>query len=154
MTTTAGGIKPLASLDAAMLGRRGAVRRVPLSFAPVDSFAPVEAETIGAAIPAEVPEVIRQVERLALALGLETATTEPASTTPAQPMRRIAFTLRIDTARHARLRRIVGTEGRSAQQVLIDALDLYCARSRAATTANTAPAIIASHRTSPTGNQP
>jgi hypothetical protein len=138
----AGGIKPLASLDAAMLGRRGLARRVPLSFG-----AP-EAGAIDAGGPAEVPEVIRQVERLAAALGLDGPA--PAVAEPGEPARRIAFTLRIDPARHARLRQVVAAEGRSAQLVLTDALDLYCGRAAAASS----PAIIASHRTTPTGNQP
>ena len=138
----AGGIKPLASLDAAMLGRRGLARRVPLSFGAPEAGAP---EAGG---PAEVPEVIRQVERLAAALGLDGPA--PAVAEPGEPARRIAFTLRIDPARHARLRQVVAAEGRSAQLVLTDALDLYCGRAAAASS----PAIIASHRTTPTGNQP
>ncbi|WP_051280653.1 hypothetical protein [Novosphingobium acidiphilum] len=138
----AGGIKPLASLDAAMLGRRGLARRVPLSFGAPEAGAP---EAGG---PAEVPEVIRQVERLAAALGLDGPA--PAVAEPGEPARRIAFTLRIDPVRHARLRQVVAAEGRSAQLVLTDALDLYCGRAAAASS----PAIIASHRTTPTGNQP
>ena len=143
----AGGIKPLASLDAAMLGRRGLARRVPLSFGAPEAGAP-EAGAIDAGGPAEVPEVIRQVERLAAALGLDGPA--PAVAEPGEPARRIAFTLRIDPARHARLRQVVAAEGRSAQLVLTDALDLYCGRAAAASS----PAIIASHRTTPTGNQP
>jgi hypothetical protein len=141
---SAGGIRPLASLDAAMLGRRGTVRRVPLSFASA-SVDPVEAMT-----PAAVPEVIRQMERLAASLGLEPPVPVVSTAAP-PPARRIAFTLRIDTVRHARLRGVVGIEGRSAQQVLIDALDLYCARAAAAAPES---ATIASPPTVPTGNQP
>jgi hypothetical protein len=123
------GIKPLASLQAGMLGRRGATRRVPLSFAP-----PPEDVEPGTA---ELPEVVLQVMRLAQALGVDTpvgsvddlpqvaAALDALPEIAAETRRRIAFTLRLDADRHARLRALAATEGRSAQQLLTDALDRY-----------------------------
>ncbi len=135
--------KSFASLNAGMLGRSDAVRRVPLSFAAVEK----EADDIAEAV--EVPEVVRRVERLALALGLEidapVTTDAPIEVVPPARTRRVAFTLRIDPVRHARLRQIVSTEGRSAQQVLIDAMDQYCAQFAAA---------HLSHTQASTGNEP
>ncbi len=127
---SAEGIKPLASLEAGMLGRRGAARRVPLTFAP-----PPEQVEPGSA---ELPEVVLQVMRLAQALGVDTpvgsvdALPQVAAALDALPEivaethRRVAFTLRLDAERHARLRALAAVEGRSAQSVLVDALDHYC----------------------------
>jgi len=159
---SAEGIKPLASLDAAMLGRRASARRVPLSFAPI------EAVVSDANAGVELPEVVRQVARLARALGIYA----PAGRIDAQPLdvlpldatsdggdavrRRVAFTLRLDAVRHGQLRRIASAEGRSAQQVLVDAFDLYRvgATGPARTSASAIPATLSSHSNAPTGNQP
>ena len=133
-------IKPFGSLDAGMLARRGFARRTPIVFAP---SAPDPVAEVAEAV--EVPEVLRQVERLAQAL----AGTAPAA--QAEPGRKIAFTLRLDSARHARLRGVVAAEGRSAQQVLIEALDhyLHSAALAAPSTLHPVP-----HRPSPTGTRP
>jgi hypothetical protein len=142
------GIKPLASLDGAMLGRRGLARRVPLSFAPIEDIVSDDS------VATELPEVVQQVARLARALGIDVPDDEVADLPidgADTARRRVAFTLRLDAVRHARLRAIAGDEGRSAQQVLIEALDLY----RAGTAGPTAsPATESSHRKAPTGNQP
>jgi hypothetical protein len=121
-------IKPIASLQAGMLGRRGTARRAPLTFAP-----PPEEIEPGTA---ELPEVVLQVMRLAQALGVDTPVgsvddlPQVAAALDALPeiaaqTRRVAFTLRLDGDRHARLRALAAAEGRSAQQLLIDALDRY-----------------------------
>jgi hypothetical protein len=130
--------KPLGSLDATMLARRGLARRAPIVFAQSE---PEAVPDFGA----EVPEVLRQVERLAQALAGET----PAPATV--PGRRIAFTLRIDSARHAHLRQIVTAQGRSAQQVLIDALDQYLQRAGMAIPTALPPVL---HHAPPTGTRP
>ncbi len=115
--------KPIASLDAGLLGRRAGARRVPLSFAPTDADLLVQAEP---------PEVHRQVERLALALGAGFADAPNGSDQDADhglpgnsPRRRVAFTVRLDTARHGQLRQIAVAQARSAQSVVIEALDLF-----------------------------
>ncbi|WP_018075993.1 hypothetical protein [Novosphingobium nitrogenifigens] len=90
-----------------------------------------------------VPEVVNRMARLADALGVartgsaaaapiplapaaETFAVEPsADAAPARRDRRVAFTLRLDPAQHASLRRLVAEQGRSAQKVLLDALADY-----------------------------
>lgn len=171
---SARGTKSFASLNAAMLGRSAPARRMPLSFArfeaEVIAVTATEVEVIEAEIleievlapdvvevasVADVPEVVRQVERLALALGVDSPAPDsdvlPIAAAPREPGRRLAFTLRIDPVRHARLRQIVSAEGRSAQQVLIDAMDQYCARTSGAARD---PLIVPLHAQTPTGNQP
>jgi hypothetical protein len=127
--------KPVASLGSGLLGRRVGERRVPLSFAPVDTEAP----------DAAIPEVLRQIERLSAALGL--GTPEPQ----AGARRRVACTVRLDTTRHARLRQIANARATSAQCVLVEALDQYLAQDLAP---STAPATPSSRASRPTGNQP
>ena len=141
------GIKPLASLDGTMLGRRAPGRRVPLSFAPIEDCTGIERPD------ADVPEVVRQVERLALALAGDAPADriDDLSDDAGATRRRIAFTVRLDAARHGQLRRTAAAEGRSAQAVLVDALDLYCAR---ATGAPASSATLPSRRNASTGNQP
>jgi hypothetical protein len=118
----------MASLDAGMLGRRSALRRVPLSFAPAEPDAPgpdpvlddVNEEAVA------VPEIRRQLERLALAMELPAAAAQQVDASAAGA-RRIAFTLRLDPERHGHLRQIAAAQRRSAQRVLADAFDHYCA---------------------------
>ena len=62
---SAEGIKPMASLGAALLGRRATTRRVPLTFAPIEEL------TVDSAIDPDLPEVVLQVARLAQALGID-----------------------------------------------------------------------------------
>jgi hypothetical protein len=140
---SAEGIKPIASLGAGLLGRRaGDKRRVPLSFAP-----PPEEVVPGSA---DVPEVVLRMVRLAKALGVDTpvgsvddlpevaaaiealpqaAAAPVPGIAPAVPGRRVAFTLRLDADRHARLRAQAAAEGRSAQHLLSEAFDRYLAQS-------------------------
>lgn len=136
-------IKPLASLNGALLGRRIGVRRVPLSFGSTGELA------IDPTTPSQLPEVVQQVVRLAEALGVES----PVDYAPV-PQRvrvRVAFTLRLDPVRHQRLRQIAALQSRSAQQVLTDALDLY---SSGVSTAAMIPATMLSPRKSSTGTKP
>jgi len=157
---SAEGIKPMASLDAGLLGRRTPARRVPLSFAPVEAEIP-EAEIPGESDNVELgaefgagglPEVMRQVERLALALGvgLTVAAPEPVQAS-AIPRRRVAFTLRLDPERHGQLRQIAGAQGRSAQLVLVEAFDRYRASFAFTPILSATPS---SPCQLPTGNQP
>jgi hypothetical protein len=132
-------IKPMASLGAGLLGRAGSARRVPLSFAPVE---PLLADPLADPLAdAEVPEVMLQVARLAQAFA-PALSAEPAA--GPQPVvasgRRVAFTLRLDPVHHDRLRRVAAAQNRSAQQVLVDALDHYSAgASGTAATSATVP---------------
>jgi hypothetical protein len=143
--------KPMASLGAALLGRRVSgpkpAKRVPLSFAPIEQIA---ADTT---LQAELPEVVLQVARLAHALGIdapgELVDSHDAVGAPAR--QRVAFTLRLDAARHRQLREMATTQRRSAQQVLVEAFDRYCA---GAPGSADNPATLPSPRKAPTGNQP
>ena len=144
---SAEGIKPMASLGSALLGRRAALRRSPLIFAPIEEL------TVNSPIDADVPEVVLQVARLAQALGIDApaeggdAQDETAGTGRA----RVAFTVRLDLARHGRLRQLAALQHRSAQQVLVEAFDRYCAGTPGdAALSATKP----SPSKAPTGNQP
>jgi hypothetical protein len=147
------GIKPIASLGSALLGRRAPARRVPLSFAPPEEV------LADSHIAGEVPEVVLQVARLAQALGLDAPTDGPAGgifEDGAGPVRRrVAFTLRLDPVRHARLRQIAAAQRRSAQTVLVEAFDRYCAGSSGSAASSTEISATApSPRKASTGNQP
>jgi hypothetical protein len=128
----------MASLGAGLLGRRVEGRRVPLSFAPIEPEAP----------DGDIPEVLRQIERLAVALGLDTP--EPQTVEGAK-RRRIACTVRLDPERHAHLRQIAMAQATSAQCVLVVAFDQYLS-SFAVTPATSA--TPSSRAQLPTGNQP
>jgi hypothetical protein len=96
-------------------------------------------ETFAEPLTTGVPEVVRQQDTLA-----ETVATEPppliplaahryARSAPPAPApgrraardegRRAAFTLRVDEARHLKLRLACTVQGRSAQQIVTEALD-------------------------------
>jgi hypothetical protein len=151
-TRSCDGPRPMASLNAGLLGRRAAARRVPLSFGPIEEAALVEAPVEAAT--GELPEVMQQVMRLAQALGVDMA---PSAAEP-QPVddgeivrRRVAFTLRLDSERHGQLRQIALAQGRSAQQVLVEALDRYRATTLLKPISSATPS---SQCLLPTGNQP
>ncbi|WP_353226574.1 hypothetical protein [Novosphingobium sp.] len=174
------GAKSFASLGAGLLGRSGA-RRVPLSFvtalsdgdasgsAAIPDISPVNDDTVilpAALQPQEtpLPEVVLQVMRLTRAIEADSRSPdlpEPAAVaaTPPAPtidvIRPKAFTLRLDADHHRRLRAIVQAEGRSAQRVLIDALDNYNDQTRAApAVAEPVPATPSSPRRTMTGSKP
>lgn len=67
-------------------------------------------------VPAQIPEVVRQQEQLAerAITGRRSALAEG---------RRAAFTLRLDSERHLKLRLASVTSNRSAQQLVTEALD-------------------------------
>jgi hypothetical protein len=70
--------------------------------------------------PAQVPEVVRQQEAIATRVAEEPA--RPRRSALADG-RRAAFTLRLDGERHLKLRLACVTTGRSAQQLVTEALD-------------------------------
>ncbi len=143
MTMRALGTRRLASLDATMLDRRGLARRVPLSFALFSADEAFSADDAPALARAPEPEVVRQVVRLTQVFTAEPepapASVAPAMAEPApaasvvavavaaEPARRkrVAFTLRLDAEHHRQLRQIAGAQHRSAQQVMIEALECY-----------------------------
>nr|MBA4771237.1 hypothetical protein [Sphingobium sp.] len=140
--------KPLASLTSGLLARKGAaqpaMRRPMLGFgrapggmaqddlgwndmgfdiepAPLpveDAVAPIGLTPMAAAVTE--PQVIQQRKTLARRLAGRTAVA-PA---PARS-RKAAFTLRLDADRHLKLRLACAVSGRSAQQIVTQALDDY-----------------------------
>jgi hypothetical protein len=160
----------MASLGASLLGRSG-LRRVPLSFgvqdiaddlALAEPVSPDHGAAVAEPVLETVPEVVLQARRLARAIAGEEALPVPV-VSPAvaadHGRRRVAFTLRLDADRHCRLRLTVRAEGRSAQQILITALDRYLADAPAAVSAHPVaatgiPATLPSLRRTPTGSQP
>ncbi len=146
--------KPLASLSASLLARKGAARpamRSQLSLGE-DAQGRVIA-AVGGASPASplddlgwndlgeapqaigVPVVVQQLEALAAAV----AEMPPLPAAPVRMKggkvvrsalhegRKAAFTLRLDQYRHIRLRLACTLENRSAQSVVIEALDRFLA---------------------------
>jgi len=71
----------------------------------------------------EMPEVLRQIERLAWHINQSVAT--PPAPAPAPEGRRAAFTLRLDAERHFRLRMAGVVLNRSAQVLVTEALDKF-----------------------------
>lgn len=141
-------IRPAASLTASLLARRGgarpAMRRQPLgnlATVPINDdlgwndmgedahlqqaaqFDPAPDET-----PAPVSPITAQLQALAERINAKPVreTKRPATLTGTG--RKAAFTLRIDAERHLRLRLLTAVTNRSAQQLLIEALDALIAR--------------------------
>ena len=136
--------KPLASLSSGLLARKGqarpAMRPQPISFGMAASEDDLGWNDMGDADP--VPPVL--VERATLAREVETPAEpapEPAKrVSPATAARlaresvaltaarKAAFTLRLDTDRHLRLRLASALADRSAQQLVTEALDAFLSR--------------------------
>lgn len=128
--------KPLASLSAGLLARKGQAR--PAMRAPVigemvelaDAGEALGWNDLGALARAEtLPPVLREREALkneiegpAAALSSETVKRLRRETTHD---RRAAFTLRLDQERHLKLRLAAAMHGRSAQRLLTEALDAF-----------------------------
>ena len=72
--------------------------------------------SIDAASRSQLPEVVRQQRKLSRDLGAERRSALAEG-------RRAAFTLRLDADRHLQLRLACTVKGRSAQQLMIEALD-------------------------------
>jgi hypothetical protein len=145
--------KPLASLSSGLLARKGqarpAMRPQPISFGMAASEDDLGWNDMGEAPggdaqpAAEVPPVL--VERATLVREVEAAA-EPQPTPVPEPAKRVspataarlaresaalttghkaAFTLRLDADRHLRLRLSAALAGRSAQQLVTEALDAF-----------------------------
>jgi len=122
--------KPVASLTAGLLARKGEARpAVRRSFFPTPAAAMVrqlahkQAERgIQPDHEAESPLVRQHQARIARSF----ARARKAAPAPALPRpHRAAFTLRIDTDRHLRLRLACAVAGRSAQKLITEALDAF-----------------------------
>lgn len=130
--------RSLASLSSDLLARKGgakpAMRRQPICGAAGDAATddlgwndwgngPVEApvEDKAPLDTPDVPEVLRRIEELGRRIAAAPVTT-PA---PRPAGRRAAFTLRLDTDRHLRLRMTSTMLDRSAQDIVTEALDLF-----------------------------
>lgn len=130
--------KPIASLTPTLLARKGGAKpamRSQASALAVQQFddqhedlgwndmghgegregqvVPIGAD---ARFEARVPEVVRQQRRMAEQVGQERRSALADG-------RRAAFTLRVDAERHLKLRLACTIKGRSAQQLVTDALD-------------------------------
>nr|WP_156457936.1 hypothetical protein [Sphingomonas sp. Leaf412] len=79
----------------------------PVATPPVVQVAPVEEVAYGAAVAPVAPDIV--------------------AATVAQAGRKAAFTLRLDAERHLRLRLASAARGRSAQQLVVEALDALIA---------------------------
>lgn len=143
--------KPLASLSSGLLARKGQARPAmrPQGFvglaSPLEDLgwndtgeghAPAEIAPLTPEIPvpetAPEPAVIAQREALSREVAPVEAAPEPApvdltrlATAVTTRRGRAAFTLRLDAERHLKLRLATAVEGRSAQQIVTEALDKY-----------------------------
>lgn len=75
-----------------------------------------EAEVVPFSTNSRIPEVVRQQRAIARQIGQERRSALADG-------RRAAFTLRVDAERHLKLRLACTVKGRSAQQLVTDALD-------------------------------
>lgn len=133
--------KPFASLTGSLLARKGAARpamrsHVSLDWAGVEPAMP-QAQLEPDALPlADVvaleeageddsrPEVLRQIAQLTAVINRKVAANRRATLDVERlPGKKVAFTLRLDPRRHALLRACCTAEQRSAQSLLIEALD-------------------------------
>lgn len=133
--------KPLASLSAGLLARKGQARPAMRAQDPANAGDELGWNDMGGAPePAPVPPVL--IEREALKEGIEAPAQVPAavaapvdvSVLTARRLQRetrhkgrAAFTLRLDRDRHFKLRLATATRNRSAQALVTEALDAFLA---------------------------
>jgi len=133
--------KPFASLTGSLLARKGAARpamrsHVSLDWAGVEPAMPQAQPEPDALQLADVvaleeageddsrPEVLRQIAQLTAVINRKVAANRRATLDVERlPGKKVAFTLRLDPRRHALLRACCTAEQRSAQSLLIEALD-------------------------------
>lgn len=114
------GTPSLASLSPTLLVRKGRAR--PAMRRQDGSIDDLGCNDFGAEDGA-LPEVLRQIERTAIRLVLPAR--RSLRLVRSTKGRRAAFTLRLDTDRHQRLRHAGALLGRSGQSVVTEALDQY-----------------------------
>lgn len=132
--------RPAASLSAGLLARRGAaqpaMRRAPLGgiasvtpslddlgwndmgAEPPAPVSPISAAMVTEPVALAPPPVARQIAAIARRIGAPPPVAEPAPRA-----RKAAFTLRLDSERHLRLRLLSALSHQSAQQLMVAALD-------------------------------
>ena len=125
--------KPIASLSPTLLARKGGAKpamRPHVSTLPINHDEPDAHEDLGwndmghdpaprgevVSIGRDLPAVVRQQRAIASSLGEERRSALANG-------RRAAFTLRLDGERHLKLRLACTLRGRSAQQLVTEALD-------------------------------
>ncbi|HWH22370.1 MAG TPA: hypothetical protein VNT25_03635 [Allosphingosinicella sp.] len=116
-------VRPFASLSPTLLARKGTARPAmrPQGF---PQFSP-PIEDLGWNDMGQVdarPSPVQQ-QRAAIALSFAAVEEARADAAPAAAQKKTAFTLRLDAERHLKLRLACAVTGRSAQQLLTEALD-------------------------------
>lgn len=130
--------KPLASLSSGLLARPGTAKPAmrpqafnntsleDLGWNDMGNVAPV-APTVTPTVAKRpsVPPVLAERAKLAGAVAKAKSRTKPVAA--AGDIRKAAFTLRLDADRHLRLRLASAVDGRSSQQLVVEALDAFLA---------------------------
>ena len=141
-----GGAKPLASLSSTLLARKGQARPAMRRQATLASLSQAGDDLgwndMGEPLPSPVPPpvlppVLEERAQLEEAIAPEPVAAPAPAPVPAAVVaavaasvphgRKAAFTLRLDSERHLRLRLASAARGRSAQQLVTDALDALIA---------------------------
>ncbi|HEX8302562.1 hypothetical protein [Sphingomonas sp.] len=135
-----GSSKPMASLSSSLLARKGQAKPAmrPQGFVGMTHGTTQDdlgwndmGEEPPVAARVEKPVVLRQIEALDEQIA-QAAPTPPPKAKPSRVARaapakniKAAFTLRLDTDRHLRLRLASAVTNRSAQQIVTEALDAF-----------------------------
>lgn len=137
-----GGAKPLASLSSTLLARKGQARPAMRRQATLASLSQAGDDLgwndMGEPLPLPVlPPVLEERAQLEEAIAPEPVAAPAPAPVPAAVVaavaasvphgRKAAFTLRLDSERHLRLRLASAARGLSAQQLVTDALDALIA---------------------------
>jgi enoyl-CoA hydratase/carnithine racemase len=88
------------------------------------AIVPIAANVASRTVPSQ-PEVLRRIESLAERITGKAPGTARRKVSALKEGRKAAFTLRLDADRHLRLRLACTLENRSAQLVVIEALDRF-----------------------------
>lgn len=136
--------KPMASLSSSLLARKGTAKPAmrPQGFVGMThgttqddlGWNDMGDEPVAATYPVEKPVVLRQIEAIEEQISQPAPAPAPQPPAPAAKGRvaraaaktnKAAFTLRLDTDRHLRLRLASAVTNRSAQQLVTEALDAF-----------------------------
>jgi hypothetical protein len=112
--------KPLASLSSGLLARKGEARPAMRRQAPTETSS---LDDLGWNDLGELPPVLQEREVLAAAVTPAAAAAIGRESAEQTARGKAAFTLRLDAERHLRLRLASAVAGKSAQLLMIDALD-------------------------------
>ena len=129
-------LKPMASLSASLLARKGEARpAIRRAYVPLTAVSPLSAVPEQGNVD-NAPgrhDVNSDAHRSASPKGQQHRIAEAFAPSPRQKPElfpkshkaKAAFTLRLDSDRHLRLRLASAVEGRSAQQIVTEALDAF-----------------------------